>query len=90
MTARGTHFHVKTVIGLRALRAAMHVIAIGYENQAAGYQRLTMSSGAATTLENSLRSRASTGAKSLRSPISFRTTPKRNVLRMSRTPWAAD
>jgi hypothetical protein len=40
VTARGTHFHVKTVIGLRALRAAKHVIAIGYEDQAAGYLRL--------------------------------------------------
>ena len=29
-----------TIIGLRALRAAMHVIAVGYEDQAAGYQRL--------------------------------------------------
>jgi hypothetical protein len=28
------------VIGLRALRAAMNVIAVGYEDQAAGYQRL--------------------------------------------------
>ena len=29
-----------TVMGFRALRAAMHVIAVGYEEQAAGYQRL--------------------------------------------------